>query len=206
MITNYTTLQSAITDWLQRPDLTSVAPQLIQMGESRLRRDERIKRLVSTTLTVDGPSEALPSGFKEVESIWHAGPTVFGELRTVSEGEFALVKRQEPTAGPPRVVAFVDQSAALFAPQPDQEYELRFSYWSTVPRLSSGSPTNWLIERDPDIYLYAALVESAPYLRDDERIALWEASLQARIEEFHQNRTRGEFSGRLSMRPAHPIP
>jgi hypothetical protein len=206
MITNYATLQAALLDWLQRPDLAGVAPTLVQMGERRLRRDRRVKRLIRTTLVANAASVSLPADFKEVESIWFDGPVIYGELRTVSFGEFAQVQRANPTAGHPRVVAFVDQTDAHFAPVPDASYTLGLSYWATVAPLTDGSPTNWLLLQHPDIYLYAALVESAAYLREDDRTALWVAHLEERLDELHEDREAGEFSGRLASRPANPIP
>jgi len=50
--------------------------------------------------------------------------------------------------------------------------------------LSTTDP-NWLLTTHPDIYLYGALVEGAPHLRDDERVVMWESLLQQRIEEMH---------------------
>lgn len=41
---------------------------------------------------------------------------------------------------------------------------------------------NWLLTAEPDIYLYGALCESAPYLKDDARLPMWEARLEASIE------------------------
>jgi hypothetical protein len=53
----------------------------------------------------------------------------------------------------------------------------------------TDSDTNWLLTQHPDLYLYAALVESAPYLKDDERIALWRAELDRRIAEVRRGRS-----------------
>ena len=67
-----------------------------------------------------------------------------------------------------------------------QPYRLDIEYYAKIPRL--GAPlvdgqegvegaefvnSNWLLDSFADIYLYGSLVNSAPYLRDDPRIALW---------------------------------
>jgi hypothetical protein len=59
---------------------------------------------------------------------------------------------------------------------------------------TNDSSTNWLLTAYPDTYLYAALVESAPYLRDDERVALWRAELDRRIAEVLRARTSAEIN------------
>ena len=33
--------------------------------------------------------------------------------------------------------------------------------------------TNWLLGAEPELYLYAALLKSAPYTVDDERLPIW---------------------------------
>lgn len=32
---------------------------------------------------------------------------------------------------------------------------------------------NWLILREPSLYLYGALCESAPFLKEDQRLVTW---------------------------------
>ena len=50
--------------------------------------------------------------------------------------------------------------------------------------LSAGTDTNWLLTNYPDIYLYGSLIESAPYLRDDQRIGLWQSEYDRRADEL----------------------
>ena len=53
----------------------------------------------------------------------------------------------------------------------------------------------------PELYLYASLVESAPYTRGSAPLELWErfyATARARFETAEQ---RGRFTSNLRMRP-----
>ena len=88
-------------------------------------------------------------------------------------------------------------------PSPDSSYTAELVYFRNVPKLSNTNTTNWLLELAPDLYLYGTLLQSAPYLRDDERITTW-ASLYAKkvldIEESDQ-RTRGQTSVRMRFSP-----
>jgi hypothetical protein len=43
------------------------------------------------------------------------------------------------------------------------------------------SGPNWLLTGHPDVYLYASLVETAPYLKDDSRVPVWMAELDRRL-------------------------
>jgi hypothetical protein len=45
-------------------------------------------------------------------------------------------------------------------------------YRANIPPLAANS-TNWLLALAPDLYLYGALLESAPYIKEDARIQTW---------------------------------
>lgn len=49
----------------------------------------------------------------------------------------------------------------------------RLLYQQTIPALSDSNTQNWLILREPGLYLYQALAHSAPYLKDDQRLLTW---------------------------------
>jgi hypothetical protein len=55
------------------------------------------------------------------------------------------------------------------------DLDYRLVYFSGVPPLSDAAPQNWLITTYPNVYLYAALLEAMPFLKDDARINVWGA-------------------------------
>jgi hypothetical protein len=58
---------------------------------------------------------------------------------------------------------------------------------SAIVALSDSATSNWLLTLSPDIYLYATLVELSPFLIEDDRVPLWEAELQKRLEDLAGN-------------------
>jgi hypothetical protein len=50
---------------------------------------------------------------------------------------------------------------------------LNVYYVGKIPVLSDANTTNWLLDEAPGVYLYGALSQSAPYLKDDERLIIW---------------------------------
>lgn len=47
-------------------------------------------------------------------------------------------------------------------------------YLKAIPALADAPlQMNWLIQREPGVYLYAALLEASPYLQDDSRALVW---------------------------------
>ena len=52
-------------------------------------------------------------------------------------------------------------------------------YRANIPPLASNG-ANWLLTLAPDLYLYGALLESAPYIKEDGRIQTWGLGSQRR--------------------------
>lgn len=205
-IESYDQLQDAVADWLLRSDLDSVIPDLIHNAESDLQRDDRIRNFIAQGFTVDSEEESLPSDFRALDSVYHDGDTYFGEINIKSLADLSLVNAREDGTAAPTDAAIIGNSTIRFAPEPDQEYSMRISYWQTIPHLSDSKQSNWLLDDSPDIYLYASLVESAPYLKDDERLALWRGELERRIERFHRDISTRQYSGSLVKQIRNPIP
>lgn len=71
------------------------------------------------------------------------------------------------------------------APTPDQNYMVEMVYRKNIPALAAND-TNWLLDLAPDFYLYGALMEAAPYMKNDERIATWAAGLTSAITDINK--------------------
>lgn len=78
-------------------------------------------------------------------------------------------------------------------------------YRQRIPPLGPERASNWLIVRNPDLYLYAALLEAEPFLRNDGRVALWQSMLETAITDA-QALDREARWGRARMRTFEPTP
>src|SRR5262249_4236945 len=56
---------------------------------------------------------------------------------------------------------------------PDMIYTGTLVYWQSFTPLSGSTPSNWILASHPDVYLYGALTQAAPYLIDDARLLTW---------------------------------
>ncbi len=74
--------------------------------------------------------------------------------------------------GQPQFFSRLSDTQVIMGPTPDQAYEVEMVYRSNIPALASNS-TNWLLTLAPDVYLYGALMEAAPYIHEDARVTLW---------------------------------
>lgn len=197
-LTTYAQLKSAIADWLERSDLTERTGDFIVLAESRLDRVLRL-RLMETehalTVTPGARTIALPIGFREPVALWmeRTGgrePMRFADAATLNVAG---------AAGEPRAWT-VDGAMLAFDRPCDQAYGFTLRMLGRLT-LSDAEPTNAVLRDYPDLYLFGALMEAAPYLRDAELLSLFAARFEAAIAEVRAKEARHRALSRLSVEP-----
>lgn len=172
-IDSYSTLKSGIADFLNRSDLTSVIPTFISLSEAKFNRTLRVRQMIKrATATIDTQFFAMPADFLEAKSfVLNTNPLTYLEYATQ---DFLQKQRQDVyiTSGKPALFGVVGTQFEA-VPTPDGNYTGELTYYAKIESLSDTTTSNWLLAYAPDLYLYGALVQAAPYLRDDERIAVW---------------------------------
>ena len=176
-ITTYAELQSSIADWLLRDDLTSVIPTFISLAEAKFNRRIRDYRMVKrATAEVDTAYFAIPSDWQE-NIRFQLNTSPITTLEYVTPDQAAEEKRLYNTSGRPAFFTMIGDQFQI-VPAPDSTYDAELTYYATIPALSGSNTSNWLLSVAPDIYLYGALMEAAPYLDDDARVQVWGGLLE----------------------------
>ena len=125
----------------------------------------------------------------------------YGPLDRVEPHDFDLIRSQACT-GTPRYYTVVGTQLSVYPTPPSTGITVHITYYASLPSLSNSNTTNWLLLKYPDLYLYGSLKHTAPYLRDDERIALWDALYQKAKEAALIANERSEFGATpLTIRP-----
>jgi len=178
-ITTYSELQTAVGDFLNRDDLTTVQTTFIDLAEADFNRRIRHWRMEKrSTATFDSQYESLPSDFLEAIRI---NIQTERQIELASVAEIIEKRRQfNNTAGEPRLYAMTAGEIELW-PTPDASYTGEIVYYSRIEALSDSNTSNWLLSYHPDVYLYGTLVHSAPYLKDDPRLQIWRALLEGAL-------------------------
>lgn len=196
-ISTYAELKSAIADFLNRDDLTSVIPTFISLAEARIARDLRHwKQEKRVTTAVDERYENLPNDWLELIQIKLSDG---GNVTSISYAEMERMRVASPAAGKPKYVSINADQIELY-PTPDASYDLTIVYYARIPALSDAEPDNWLLVDAPDVYLYGALINSAPYLADDQRAQIWGTLYGSAMEGLRVENERAKFAGPVSMR------
>lgn len=215
MITTYTELQTAVTEWLARDqDTTLIAriPTLIQLAEAKFNRTLFVRQMEQRSYALTDPvaSEpefiALPSDFQSMRRIRissvNGKPMLsFKSQQQMDEYRFS----RGNTTGQPQFFSIFGTELEL-APTPDAAYTVEMVYRQNIPALASNS-TNWLLTLAPDLYLYGALLEASPYLKEDDRIQVWGAGFQSARDGLNDLGNVSAFNaGPITMRPSGVTP
>ena len=68
-------------------------------------------------------------------------------------------------------------------------------YRASIPALSDSNTSNWLLEEAPDAYLYGTLMQTAPWLREDERVAMWGSLYAQAIQSVNKDGEMAKHGG-----------
>jgi hypothetical protein len=201
-ITNYSELQAATIDWLNRGDLVDQVPAFITMTTAQFNREMRLREMMQRAdATSDQELVEVPNDFLEVYSLMLAPSGTSPPLRYISERDSNILKAKTGgLSGPVAAYTIIGNTFELIPP-PGGNVDLKLVYYARIPDLSDANPTNWLLTRAPDLYLYSTLLQAEPYLKNDQRMAMW-LQLRAaiiegmRIETEAALRPRSGFTAR----------
>ncbi len=191
----YTQLQADIAGFLNRDDLSATIPTFIRLAEAQMMRDVRHWRMEATaTLTFASGFTDLPEDWLETIRLQIDGKPM--ELASLEE--IARWRRSEAT-GRPRYFAHVAGQFEVW-PRPDGSREGELLYRARIPALSDAEPENWLLTEAPDAYLYGSLIQSAPYLIEDDRSQVWGSLYAAAVQNLNIASDRARHSGPIRIR------
>ena len=180
-ILDYASLQSAVTEYLARDqDATLIAriPTFIQLAEAKFNRQLFVRQMEqrATALVNLASSEpefiSLPGDCQSMRRVRLSSapgkPCLeFKSGTQLDEYRFGISN----VCGQPRYFTVFGDEIEL-VPTPDAAHTIEMVYRRTIPPLSANDP-NWLLTLAPDLYLYGALLECAPYIKEDGRIQTW---------------------------------
>jgi hypothetical protein len=215
LISTYTDLQAAITEYLARDqDTTLIAriPTFIQLAEAKFNRLLFVRQMEAraTALTDPGADEpefiSLPADFQSMRRIRLSSVSGKPHLDFKSGTELDEYRTSSADVGGQPLFFTIFGSEIELAPTPEANYTIEMIYRQNIPALATNS-TNWLLTLAPDLYLYGALLESAPYIKEDARIQVWGAGLSSALDGLNSLGLTSTFNaGPMTMRPTGVTP
>jgi hypothetical protein len=178
-VMNYDSLVEDIQQYLERTDDATIAqiPRFIMLAEQVIASQIKFlgnltvntSNMVAATATIDKPAR------------WHKtismNVTVDGKRQPVFLRKYEYLREYAPdpsVQGTPKFYADYDYTHWLVAPTPDAAYDYEVLYYERVQPLDSTNQTNWFTIYAPQAMLYGSLLQAMPFLKNDERISMWQ--------------------------------
>jgi hypothetical protein len=183
-VMTYDSLVENIQSYLERNDTSTLdkIPLFIMLAEQVIA--SRIKFLGN--LTVNTSNMVIGTSIIAKPARWHKtvsmNVTIAGVRQPVLLRKYEYLREYWPNAtltGVPEFYADYDYTNWLVAPTPAVAYAFEVLYYERVQPLDSSNQTNWFTIYAPQAMLYGSLLQAMPFLKNDDRIPLWEAQYGA---------------------------
>lgn len=160
-ISDYASLLVDAGEYAGKNDFAHVFPRLLGLAELKLNRGLRVADMeVTDTVTLTAGSGSLPADFLEAVEVKNATGI---PIRAVSMQQ--LTSSYMGRAGVPAGYAIIGSTINV---APVADGDLTVTYYGKIPPLTPVNPTNWLLTKAADVYLYALVAEIAIWSKDAE--------------------------------------
>ncbi len=173
-------------------------PRLVTLAEMRIARELKIEgfiRAITTPLSIGVSTYLKPDRWRDTISM-----TVDGTpIQTRSYEYLRNYWPNEAQTASPQFYADYDYANWLIAPTPNAASTLEILYYEQPALLGPNLQSNWLTDYAPELVLYASLLEATPFLKNDERVQLWQ-SLYDRCAQAFNGQDLGRILDRAAQR------
>ena len=199
IITNYGELKAEVKKYLwDRKLLINQIPGFISLAERKIFRRLRVPAH-EKLLDYDPPDGdvpysqlELPGDFLELKFLLRDDQP----LQRVSDIKIKAMLNARPAAGLPEMFARIGNRLYLY-PTPDSvKYTFSMSYWQDLSNtLQEDEDSHEVLRVAPDLYVFGACAEAAPYLVEDSRIAVWKSLFEEAMLGLENQYKEAEYAG-----------
>jgi hypothetical protein len=175
-----------VLQYLERQDaaVVNAIPTFITLCEFEIAQNIKTlgqMEVVDSTMNIGNPVIPKPARWRKTTSMTLS---VSGQKQPllVRKLEYLNTYAQDVTAtGVPLYYADYDYDHWLVAPTPNQAYAFEALCYTRLEPLSSSNQTNWLTQNAPNAMLFGTLKQTAPFLKNDARLAVWKSMFDEAI-------------------------
>ncbi len=202
VVTSYSTLLTAVQDYLARSDLSTFAPNFVQNWEERFyRQPKNFGRWMETALSsaISSSVVAVPAAYLGLKYAYVNG-SPSSRLDRVSLNQLYGTYPRGSDTGLPRWISR-DVGNFVFGPAPDSTYTIKGVYWAkpTVMRSyttgGADAAAHWIIVNAPDLAIYGALLEAESFIKNDPRLLMWREFYTQALQDYRDLHKEEDFSG-----------
>ena len=202
IITSYSTLQTAISDYLARSDLTTWLPNFTQNWEERFMREPDnwgswMEKALS--VAISSGVAAVPSDYLGIKIAYISGQNSAPLKRISLDQMYQRFPRANTSGGTP---AYIARNATNFEFGPNNASgTLVGTYWAKPTAIRSYTTggadaiAHFLIVNAPDLCLYGSLLEAEPFIKNDARLQVWGNLYKVALDGYRFRMQAEDFSG-----------
>jgi hypothetical protein len=176
----YSSLVDDIATYLERNDTATLdkIPQFIMFAEQVIASEIKFLgnlTVANGTMTANNPILDKPARWRKTVSF---NVTTDGERIPVFLRKYEYVREYWPDdtkTGVPAFYCDYDYTHWLVAPTPATNYSFQVLYYERNQPLDSTNQSNWFTQYAPQALLYGSLLQAMPFLKNDERIPVWQS-------------------------------
>lgn len=178
-VMTYDSLVENVQSYLERTDTSTLdkIPLFIMLAEQVIA--SQIKFLGN--LTVNTSTMTIGANVIDKPARWHKtvsmNITVAGERQPVFMRRYEYLREYWPDPAltdVPKFYCDYDYTHWMVAPTPSTAFVFEVLYYERVQPLDSSNQTNWFTIYAPQALLYGALLQAMPFLKNDERVPMWQ--------------------------------
>lgn len=182
-VMTYDSLVTDIQQYLERTDAATLTqiPRFIMLCEQTLAADLKFLgnlNVATSAMTIGNPVLDKPVRWHKTVSM----NVTSGGVRTpIYLRKYEYLREYWPDSTQtdlPLYYCDYDYTHWLVAPTPAANYTFEILYYERVQPLDSTNQTNWFTIYAPQALLYGSLLQAMPFLKNDERLPLWQAQYQ----------------------------
>jgi len=178
---NYSEFKTYLQDFLWKPSdakLIANLDNLIRMANAELDRIFKVEdRHASAQLALDANDVALPSDYHSIISVESDDSSVhIRDFAYVEPEEIVSIRRRSDNTGWAPYYSIKHKTLLFSGPFATAPTTAVVHYYAKVPDFATND-ASWVEQDYLDIYTYAVLKQAGAFLREDERVPLWESNL-----------------------------
>jgi hypothetical protein len=176
----YASLVTDISSYLERTDTATIEkiPTFIMLAEQVISTEIQFLgnlTVVTSTMNIGEPIIVKPARWRKTVSI---NLIDNNQRQPVFLRKYEYLRNYWPNAtlrDTPVYYCDYDYTHWLVAPTPDLAYNYEVLYYERVQPLDVTNQTNWFTQYAPQAMLYGSLLQAMPFLKNDERMPMWQA-------------------------------
>lgn len=193
MSMTFNSLVAQVTAYLNRTDADTIdqIPNFIEQATQRICRESKnigFEVYTGGNFIVGQAVYQKPGRWRRNIAFSYGTGANFNTFTPIQLRSYEFCRMYWPDAtqvSPPLFYADYGYYNYIVLPTPDQTYPYEYAYLEKPVTITEVQQTNWITDNAPDVYLYATLLEAMPYLKNDERIPVWQQFYKMGIDSLN---------------------